>query len=105
VKREPVPKTVKEAKEFIQEVFDIGPQRFDDWSRFELVWAILSENVEIRQEQNLPTDVLRSLAMEIFQDRKKPKRMEKFSVRHMKAMDIASRLSALFSLFPCFALF
>ena len=54
---------VREVTSLIQEAFygSVRPEelRFEDWKRYELVRAIIDENVELRGESTLSVDVLR----------------------------------------------
>jgi hypothetical protein len=84
--------TVKQVTEFISNVLDIGPQqRFDDWTRFELIMAIIGENIELRNECSLSNNVIKNLALEIFNDRKMPKRIKLYEPEIIKKMDTACR--------------
>ena len=46
--------------EFIQSVLtDASPRRFEEWSRFEIVRAIIGENIELRGESTVTLEILK----------------------------------------------
>ena len=91
VEREPTPPSIKNFMSFLRSLWRTGPKRFDDWNRFQLVRAIIGENIEMRMESSITTDMLKSMAREIFYGRKKPRQSAPYDAMELRKMHLASR--------------
>ena len=91
VEREPTPPSIKNFMSFLRSLWRTGPKRFDDWNRFQLVRAMIGENIEMRMESSITTDMLKSMAREIFYGRKKPRQSAPYDAMELRKMHLASR--------------
>ena len=91
IRDKPTPSSIKKFMIFLRDLFSSKPSRFKDWSRYQLIRALIGENIEMRWENSITTEMLRTLVGEVFHGRKKPLQSPLLSTIKLKKMDLACR--------------